>query len=163
MGRRCGDGMVWHGCAGVAYLHAQRLMHRDLKPRNVFLLADAGRLHVRLGDFGLARGLEMTRTPPPSSPAVLNPHLAEPSASGLLSFDLAVQHTMFSSGTRKAAFPAARFLPPSLVSPPTVRAGVGTTTYAAPEQLKSSSYDHRCDIYSLGLCEEGVGGIPARL
>jgi WD40 repeat protein len=41
--------------AGVAALHAGGIIHRDLKPNNVMLGPDAGRLHVSIMDFGLAR------------------------------------------------------------------------------------------------------------
>lgn len=37
--------------AGVAYLHAEGVLHRDLKLANLLLTADA---HVKISDFGLA-------------------------------------------------------------------------------------------------------------
>lgn len=38
--------------AGVAYCHQRRVLHRDLKPQNLFISKD---LKLKLGDFGLAR------------------------------------------------------------------------------------------------------------
>lgn len=44
-------------CLAVDFLHQNKVLHRDLKPQNVFLTSNN---MVRLGDFGVARTLEST-------------------------------------------------------------------------------------------------------
>jgi serine/threonine protein kinase len=44
-------------CRALTYGHAQRLVHRDIKPDNIFLERnkETGKTHVYLGDFGLGK------------------------------------------------------------------------------------------------------------
>ena len=42
----------------LAHAHAQRVIHRDVKPGNIWLAADGS---ARLGDFGLALAIDQTR------------------------------------------------------------------------------------------------------
>jgi serine/threonine-protein kinase len=41
-------------CDSLGEAHERGLVHRDIKPANVFLVRSAGRVHVKLLDFGLA-------------------------------------------------------------------------------------------------------------
>jgi eukaryotic-like serine/threonine-protein kinase len=45
-------------CDALAYAHEQGIVHRDLKPGNVYIADDGS---AKLGDFGLARALDLSR------------------------------------------------------------------------------------------------------
>ncbi|CAD7929961.1 unnamed protein product [Amoebophrya sp. A25] len=49
---------AWQLASALAYCHSQRVLHRDLKPRNIFLTKNFAQL--RLGDFGVCRVQEGT-------------------------------------------------------------------------------------------------------
>ena len=46
-------------CFGLNYMHKKHIMHRDLKPQNVFLTEN--NKIVKLGDFGVTRELNSTQ------------------------------------------------------------------------------------------------------
>ena len=42
---------------GIQYLHTNKIIHRDIKPQNIFLMEDGT---CRIGDFGISRILQFT-------------------------------------------------------------------------------------------------------
>ncbi len=107
-------------CRGVQYVHAKGLIHRDLKPGNIFFSADGGTLLI--GDFGLVTGRQDYEGDDDDASSSSNDDLSDltdsPAKRGA-----AAQHTD----------------------------QVGTELYMSPEQTERRPYDHKVDIYSLGL------------
>ena len=48
--------------SAVNYMHSRRVLHRDLKARNIFLKMDSGFKNemIKIGDFGISRILQGT-------------------------------------------------------------------------------------------------------
>jgi serine/threonine protein kinase len=68
---------------GMVFIHSKQVIHRDLKPHNIFVCSDG---HVKIGDFGLSR---VVRDQGALSTATLTTNLGTPSymAPELLSLD----------------------------------------------------------------------------
>ncbi|RWS30259.1 eukaryotic translation initiation factor 2-alpha kinase 1-like protein [Leptotrombidium deliense] len=100
---------------GVAFIHENNLIHRDIKPQNILFSFDGT---VKIADFGLSTvhlNYEEQENSRPNN---------NYSATNADDFSLPfIEHT----------------------------AGLGTSVYAAPEQKKSSQYDSKVDIYSVGF------------
>ncbi|PKC15739.1 kinase-like protein [Rhizophagus irregularis] len=140
---------------GVAYIHSQGLIHRDLKPGNIFMgiipengsnnqnswvAADCSsfaveRLVPKIGDFGLVTAVDGVQNGSPIDD-VLNSNFLK-FIDGNRRFDVGTQRSSVSSSYNSKSRTT----------------GVGTITYASPEQLAKPScpYNEKVDIYSLGI------------
>ena len=121
-------------CQAVAYAHAHRVIHRDLKPGNV-MVGKFGEVQVM--DWGLAKLLPAEGTPPPESEAAL-PDTGPPIT------DIET--------------------PPGRGSATRTGQVLGTPAYMAPEQAGGERHrvDCRSDVFGLGaiLCEVLTGRPP---
>ena len=63
----------------LEYGHSQKVVHRDIKPDNVFIERN-GELHVFLGDFGLGKRSGIDHTLTEADAAIGTPHYMSPEA-----------------------------------------------------------------------------------
>jgi len=110
--------------SGLAHVHSKGIIHRDLKPANIFQSVEDDTF--KIGDFGLSKMLQ--------------------SANGGIPFG---QHVTQESSL--SIVPITHIQADDSSWDNTLTAGVGTSSYAAPEQLSSQNYGSEADIFSLGL------------
>ncbi len=108
---------------GLHYIHEHGMIHRDLKPMNIFFqLAEEDELLPKIGDFGLVSEKENVL-----------PSIASSSSPSASENELEIDFAEIS------------------LNPTLKTKGIGTATYAAPEQLNQQDYTQKSDIYSLGI------------
>ena len=139
----------------LSHAHERKVLHRDLKPQNIFLMRDGA---VRLGDFGISRVLSSTlsvvntcaaRGPyRPSSRAPL------PASSGLQNRLARRQRAAASRARARPSPPQLRVRLPRHMggrARPPLRRCIGTPLYLSPEAWNGSGYDDKSDAWSLGV------------
>jgi eukaryotic-like serine/threonine-protein kinase len=122
--------------AALAAAHAKGIIHRDVKPANLFVIeALRGKRQIKVLDFGLAKRQEGVAA------ADSRIYGLAPNGAG--------DETAAGSGT--ATF--------GLTSP---GSAVGTVAYMSPEQARGTPLDARTDLFSLGsvIYEMATGKAP---
>ncbi|KAF9000401.1 kinase-like domain-containing protein [Cyathus striatus] len=116
-------------------LHRSRIIHRDVKPENMFIIPS---FHIAIGDFGIAH------------------QFALPSAQDLLSSsEFSTWSTAyFEDQSRIQEDQPDLYRFPFLWAednPWTVNIPCGTTVYAAPEVMRREYHSFGADLYSVGV------------
>ncbi len=110
--------LIFQILQGLVYIHEKGLIHRDLKPMNIFLKEG---FIVKIGDFGLATtisSLENKHVPLTRNTSRFSNSVNEGSKKGLKSKVGSDIHSI----------------------------GVGTATYMSPEQMETGKYDQKVEF-----------------
>jgi serine/threonine protein kinase len=112
---------------GLSHVHSQGIIHRDLKPANILHTSEG---IFKIGDFGLSRKLK-----------TLNGGMDYDDAACISNSAVIVQ---LNNDEEESDQGDSNWNDP-------LTSGIGTGSYASPEQLKTQFYGPEADIFSLGM------------
>ncbi len=135
----------------LSYIHEQNMIHRDLKPTNIFLDKD---FNVKLGDFGLAT----TKEKKLEEISKENTKIFEKKTKNFENYEeKSTKIENYEEKSKKIGNYKEKidnYKEKSEISQDFLRTfskGIGTPLYASPEQQIAGKYNEKIDMYSLGL------------
>lgn len=131
------------------------MVHRDIKPNNIFLTSNNT---IKIGDFGLVKSIDKIMSGRKLSMQHFNPNISS-TANQTTSSNLSNNNNNGNANICKCYKKSIELNVSDLsededMSEDTnITEKCGTSTYSSPEQLDANLdiFDHRSDIYSLGV------------